>query len=644
MSALAGRWNFNDKPDADQLCRKMLAAQEIYGPDHGASWDGGEVALGRRLFRSLPEDRHDRGPQASEDGRYHLVADVRLDNRDELAGRLGLDREAAARLPDAAFLLAAWQKWQEGCFDHLLGDYAFAVWDARERRLVLARDPLGGRPLHYHEGKGFFAFASMPKGLHALPDIPYAPDEVSVAELLALIPEQGPRSFFAGISRVETGHVLTVSATGVRARRHWDPPAERAAPGCDHVEALREHLDRAVAARLRGADGSVGSQLSGGLDSSAVTATAARLLAPAGGRVVAFTAVPREGYDGPDPAGRFVDESALAAETAALYPNIEHVLVRPREGTPLDGLDRDFFLCERPLLNACNHRWINDINLAAQRSGVRVLLVGTMGNMSLSYGGLEWLAELAGSGRWLKLLRETGGLVKSGQVRLRAALGAAIGPFIPERAWGAINRIAGGRSTALGEYSALNPTRGEALNLTGTARDRGLDFSYRPRRGGVETRLWTLRRIDIANFYKGWLGGWGVDVRDPTTDRRLVEYCLSLPPEAFLSGGRTRALARTALADRLPARVLEERRKGLQAADWHEGLTDARDTIRMEIERLAQIPAAAAALDLDRMRDLVEHWPEGDWNSTRTQARYRQALLRGCATGHFLRKASRSNA
>src|SRR6218665_3046102 len=125
MSALAGRWNFDDKPDAALLCRKMLAAQEIYGPDHDASWDGGAVALGRRLYRRLPEDRHDFAPQASPDGRWHLVADVRLDNRDELTERLALDPAEAARLPDAAFLLGAWQKWREDSVAHLLGDYAF---------------------------------------------------------------------------------------------------------------------------------------------------------------------------------------------------------------------------------------------------------------------------------------------------------------------------------------------------------------------------------------------------------------------------------------------------------------------------------------------------------------------------------------
>jgi len=86
-------------------------------------------------------------------------------------------------------------------------------------------------------------------------------------------------------------------------------------------------LDQSVKCRLRGVN-DVGAHLSGGLDSSAVAATAARLLAPSGGRVIAFTAVPREGYDGPVPRHRFADEGHHAAATAALYPNMEHVLVR----------------------------------------------------------------------------------------------------------------------------------------------------------------------------------------------------------------------------------------------------------------------------------------------------------------------------
>ena len=180
MTALAGLWRFDRRPDAADGCARMLAAQEIYGPHHGAKWSDGTVALGRRLMRVLPEDVFDQQPLIV--ARYVLVADVRLDNRDELTETLRLPTQKARTICDAAILFAAVERWDESCFEHLIGDYAFAVWDRVRQRLLLARDPLGMRPLHYHRGQKFFAFASMPKGLHALPDVPYAADEERIAE------------------------------------------------------------------------------------------------------------------------------------------------------------------------------------------------------------------------------------------------------------------------------------------------------------------------------------------------------------------------------------------------------------------------------------------------------------------------------
>src|SRR5262249_2111855 len=155
--------------------------QALYGPHDAAQWADGGVALGRRLMRVLPEDKFDRQPLIGGDGRYVLVADVRLDNRDELTQALRISPSQARTLCDAAILLAAIERWDESCLERLVGDYAFALWDRARRRMLLARDPLGQRPMHYHRGHGFFAFASMPKGLHALPEVPYAPDEERIA-------------------------------------------------------------------------------------------------------------------------------------------------------------------------------------------------------------------------------------------------------------------------------------------------------------------------------------------------------------------------------------------------------------------------------------------------------------------------------
>jgi len=123
--------------------------------------------------------------------------------------------------------------------------------------------------------------------------------------------------------------------------------------------------------RLRGAQGCVGSHLSAGLDSGAVATSAARLLAPDGGRVVAFTAVPRAGYDGPVPHGRLGDEGPLAAEVAALYPNIEHVRVPTDYATMLDAAERYFQLADRAPLSLPAHAWGFALNDASPRARSR---------------------------------------------------------------------------------------------------------------------------------------------------------------------------------------------------------------------------------------------------------------------------------
>ena len=152
-----------------------------------------------------------------------------------------------------------------------------------------------------------------------------------------------------------------------------------------------------------------------------------------------------------------------------------------------------------------------------------------------------------------------------------------------------------------------------------------------------------LGRSDMGNYNKACLGGWGIDTRDPTADRRLIEFCLSVPLEQYLRDGQRRAFVRTAFADRLPRVVLEEKRKGYQAADWHEGVTAARGEIAEELDRIAACAPAGTVLDSPGMAKLVRDWPTGGWDEQATVDKYRLALMRGISAGHFVRKATGSN-
>jgi len=638
VTALAGFWALGAPREPGGAVERMLKAQSVYAPAAPAIATLGDVALGRRLYRLLDEDVHDRGPVTAGGGRWTVVADVRLDNREGLADALGLGDAQAARLSDSEIVARAVERWEEEAPAWLSGDFTVAAWDRSRDRLLLARDHVGQRPLYFHRGSGFFAFASMPKGLLALPEIPREPNREAFIRSLALVQEEGTESLFRGLERVPPGHLCVATASGTQLSRWWNPRRStlRLAGPQDYHEAVREAFDRAVAARLRGAGGGVATHLSGGLDSSAVTATAARLLAGEGA-VHAFTAAPREGFEARVGYGRFADESGHAAAVAALYPNIEHVVVRTGGHSPLAALDRYAFLYDRPIGNLCNAVWGDAILDGAKARGLKVLLTGQMGNLSFSFTGFPRLTELLRRGRLLKLARESLALRRGG-LRFQSIAAHTIGPFLPARAWLAINRWRG-RRLDLHSYSAIAPEAGARIE----AASAGRASSSRPDKDAFASRLRAIARTDIGEYQKGMLGGWSIDMRDPTADRGLIELCLSIPMDQYLRGGHARALARGAFADRLPSMIIEETRKGLQGVDWYEGFDAARGEAAEQVARIVELGDAEGMFDTARMRSLVDDWPEGRWSDEAVTASYRLALLRAIGTGHFLRKVLGSN-
>jgi asparagine synthase (glutamine-hydrolysing) len=129
---------------------------------------------------------------------------------------------------------------------------------------------------------------------------------------------------------------------------------------------------------------------------------------------------------------------------------------------------------------------------------------------------------------------------------------------------------------------------------------------------------------------------YGVGVRRPTMDQRIVEFCFALPEDQFLREGLPRRLARLAMADRLPSEVLESRQRGLQAADWFERLSAIRRQISDELAQLERSALARRTLDLPRMHRLVENWPRGDWGETRIVNEDRSLLTNGLMAGRFI--------
>ena len=215
-----------------------------------------------------------------------LVADVRLDDRRSLCDALGVPHPERQQVADATLVLGAYARWRRDCADHLLGDYAFAVWDANERSLFCARDHAGARPFYYAHTLAGFAFASTVAGVLAAPSVRDDLDELSVAEHLTSIGLLSQtRTFFKAVAKLPPGHTLTIDCSGDACRvaapmRYWCPEhAPRLPPTTDdqYAEEFLAYYEQAVADRLRGPD-PIGVHVSGGLDSSSVAALAARQL------------------------------------------------------------------------------------------------------------------------------------------------------------------------------------------------------------------------------------------------------------------------------------------------------------------------------------------------------------------------------
>lgn len=649
MSAIFGLVQLNGQPVAPDHLERMHAALAAHGADGGGMWTHTYVGLGQRLTCLTLEDRLECQPVVSGDGRRVLVSDARIDNREELMRELDIEAARTRELPDSAFILRAHEKWGDECARHLIGAFAFALWDGREQRLLMARSPMAERPLYYYATPHTFAFATMPKGLFALPFIPREIDEQFLADYLARERAEPGTSFYRNVRRQLPGHVLIVTRDGLTAAQYWQPDVKREirlSRDQDYVEAFDELFERVVSDHLR-SETPVGVMMSGGFDSTSVAATAAPLLKRMGRRLPTFTEVPRAGFDGAIIKGRYADETPFVQAMARRYDNLDLNLVHTSGHVFLDDLDTLFDAAEMPFRNASNRVWYEALLREAQRQGVRVLLNGGLGNLTISWGGDGLLSQLLRARRWRDVLREARALVRQNHARstVRALMALGIMPLLPTPLYCAIRRARrpdGARSRAnlpWRAYSAVNPEFAATQRVDERARATGPDFRLRLRPDTRGQRYKTLERAaDLGDgLAAGYQALFGIDGRDPTSDVRIVEFCLSLPEEQYLRDGQARWLVRRAMTKRLPPEVLDNKTRGLQAADWFERLRGAHTRIVDELTLLEQSDVARRAIDLARLRRLVEQMPHADAGAEKTLADYRGVLEFGLMTGRFIR-------
>ncbi len=281
MSGIVGIVHFDEERVDRHLLGQMTASMAFRGPDAQEIWIDGHVGFGHALLKTTDESEHERQPFTL-DGRTWIVADARVDARHDLVPQLKAHghEDVSPDATDVEFILRAWQTWEENCVEHLLGDFAFAIWDAPKRSLFCARDHLGVKPFFYaHLGQKLI-FSSSLDCIRQHPAVSDRLNDLAIADFLLFDLNQDlAATSFADIQRLPPAHSAKWSTTSAQLRRYWTLPIDEPLyfrKSEDYVDRFRELLDQAVSDRLR--TRKIGVMMSGGLDSPTLAATANKLL------------------------------------------------------------------------------------------------------------------------------------------------------------------------------------------------------------------------------------------------------------------------------------------------------------------------------------------------------------------------------
>lgn len=609
MSGITGICNAEGRPGDPALLHRMTRAIAHRGPNGIGHWMMGPVALGHAMLHTTPESLRETQPLSTEQGALCLTLDGRVDNRRELRAALESKGCAPRTDTDAELVLRAYECWGEDCAQRIIGDYAFALWDARNRKLFCARDLLGIRPFYYVFDGRTFIFSSELRPLLEVPGFQRRVNLGMLGEYLCDRITSKEETLYQNILRLPPAHRLVLKDGALCTSRYFDfDPGKSIRYGSDeeYAEHFFEIFREAVSCRLR-SQAPVALWLSGGLDSCSILGMAGQLLKEGvitnshlASYVLAFS----------HPDG---DERRYVSEAAGMW------------GFSTHSLDADDVVEESLVDSIQRHQdypepspW-QGLQALARQNGSRVTLTGD--------GGDEWLAgDMTHCADLLRQLRIPT-LVRQfrhdlAQYRTWAWTGATDpGPFPLFMEWCIKPLIPGPlKSTAKRLLRRNIPS----WVSPGFARTVGLHD--RLMRQEKPPRFPTIAQQRIHALLEDGTVIMGTEITDrddayqemerryPFHDRRLIEFALALPEDQRWRGDQTKYVLRQAMRRHLPDSIRQRRTK----ADFIFMVTEsvARESAGKGFQSLRL--AEEGYVDAVEVRDMHERWLQGkisySWN------------------------------
>jgi asparagine synthase (glutamine-hydrolysing) len=494
-----------------------------------------------------------------------IAARARIDNRDELFRLLDVPSSQQNSISDEQLIASAYEKWGFDLGSHLLGDWAFALWDQAKRSLILGHDFLGAAGFYYYLSDERLIFASSLSCLLANPAVPQRLNPLAIAQMSS----RGKRdtaSFYRDIFSLQPAHIVAVTATGMQSRAYWHPSqirSVRLSSDDAYVEMFREIFSSAVRCRLQNSE-SAGIFLSGGLDSSSVAALAAPELAGRNQILTSWTWVP--GRELPNRrSADCLDESGRVAKIRDHVGNLETFFVKASVG-PLAGIRRVLGIIGQPSYIASSAFWMTPLFDAARSHGARTLLTGDWGNFTISWRGEASVLPRFRS--WADRTFNT----------LRSAAG--------NEQWNPRSAVRPGTARRyLAELPSVNPE---------------LERLRRQSRQPLQS-IYNLLQAGSVAIATGVGAHFGLDIMIPPLDKHVVEFCLGIPDRCYACMGQTRLLIREAMDGLLPDEVVWTERRGRVLGDFPAWIRAEYDEIAEFLDRLRKSPLAQEWLDIPLM-------------------------------------------
>ncbi len=603
MSAICGIVSLNQAPVTKESLTAVMNALSHLGPDGSYVWTEGGCGIGHQMFHITPESLNETLPYQDSEAGLVITADARLDNREDLFEALGIPSIEGRDLPDSILIIRSFQKWGEDCVHHLLGDFAFAIWDRQQGKMILVTDHMGIRTVYYCQVKNNLVFATEIKGILAFPGIQTRMDmeRLAMQAVPGLLRLDKNRTFFEGIRRVPAACIITIEKGMVSHRTYWKPemPTPINFKSEDAFsEAFQDVFGKAVNARIRSAF-PVAVLLSGGLDSSAVAGMASKILKTQNKRLFAFSAVLPEGYQGSG-----TDERSYI-DLFKSFENIDLLYISNGERGPFDDLDRLVWGGEQPGYTSRHYQY-SAFAEAAKEKSCRVILDGGGGEFGPSFHGDGIMAEWLLRGNLLTLARE---LRKRMVVERRSLFGLLKGEVIKPLLPGFILN----RRPRFDIYQSfetspvLKSFAEEYIGMDLIEQVHGMDQQIRT---VPDHRQNQLKAVGFSTGMGGenhFVGYEQVTILSPFFDRRVLDLCIAAPAHLKISNGYKRNLLRIGMKGILPERIRFRTSKEPAGPDFHDRYNRQRPQIQEYLSRISEDDPVRRIVDVAKLQQMATY-------------------------------------